>query len=261
MRLDLACSAQGSDSRQQSKSARAAGLAGWRIDVGGAPVLLTAAARPSSKICGHSPATVWKPCTATDKASSASVSTCSGESALNGLPVRPAHPPLRSWTTTHPDGTGALKKRCAVHRQVPRRVEHQGSSGCRGCSNGRNVQPVSRAGTRCSRGQEVAAKPGSDSPSHALVDGPRLRRQRDAPTGTGLGLHPRGAATEDAHRAMGIRPRDVQAPQRSRAPVPTREQSGSKCHHSLCAPDACATCNSVTAQGAELGIFFQVIHS
>lgn len=39
----------------------------------------------------------------------------------------------------HPDGTGALKKRTAVHRQIPRRLEHQGSSGCRGCSNGRNV--------------------------------------------------------------------------------------------------------------------------
>jgi len=39
----------------------------------------------------------------------------------------------------HPDGTGALKKRSAIHRQVPRGMEHQGSSGCRGCSNGRNV--------------------------------------------------------------------------------------------------------------------------
>src|SRR5678815_1815055 len=27
----------------------------------------------------------------------------------------------------HPDGTGALKKRPASHRQVPRRMEHQGS--------------------------------------------------------------------------------------------------------------------------------------
>src|SRR5271156_3608746 len=26
----------------------------------------------------------------------------------------------------HPDGTGALKKRTTVHRQVPRRIEHQG---------------------------------------------------------------------------------------------------------------------------------------
>src|SRR5580658_5537440 len=35
----------------------------------------------------------------------------------------------------HPDGTGALKKRAAIHRQVPRRMEHQNSYGCRGCSN------------------------------------------------------------------------------------------------------------------------------
>ena len=45
----------------------------------------------------------------------------------------------------HPDGTGALKKRPAGHRQVPRRMEHQDSYGCRGCSNGRNVQPFAWA--------------------------------------------------------------------------------------------------------------------
>ena len=35
----------------------------------------------------------------------------------------------------HPDGTGALKKRTPVHRQVPGRLDHQDSYGCRGCSN------------------------------------------------------------------------------------------------------------------------------
>ena len=40
----------------------------------------------------------------------------------------------------HPDGTGALKKRAAIHRQVPRRMEHQNSYGCRGCSNGHNLR-------------------------------------------------------------------------------------------------------------------------
>src|SRR5690606_30276512 len=33
----------------------------------------------------------------------------------------------------HPDGTGALKKRPASHRQVPRRMDNQDSYGCRGC--------------------------------------------------------------------------------------------------------------------------------
>ena len=33
----------------------------------------------------------------------------------------------------HPDGTGALKKRTPVHRQVPRRLDYQDSYGCRGC--------------------------------------------------------------------------------------------------------------------------------
>ena len=35
----------------------------------------------------------------------------------------------------HPDGTGALKKRTAGHRKVPRRMDHQDSYGCRRCSN------------------------------------------------------------------------------------------------------------------------------
>ena len=48
----------------------------------------------------------------------------------------------------HPDGTGALKKRSTSHRQVPWRMEHQDSSGCRGCSNGRNVQPVAWSSAR-----------------------------------------------------------------------------------------------------------------
>jgi hypothetical protein len=34
---------------------------------------------------------------------------------------------------------GAFKKRTAGHRQVPRRMEHRHSSGCRGCSNGHNL--------------------------------------------------------------------------------------------------------------------------
>ena len=43
----------------------------------------------------------------------------------------------------HPDGTGALKKRSAGDRQIPRRMEHQDSSGCRKCSNGDNaLSPV-----------------------------------------------------------------------------------------------------------------------
>lgn len=31
----------------------------------------------------------------------------------------------------HPDGTGALKKRTASHRQIPRRMDYQDSSSCR----------------------------------------------------------------------------------------------------------------------------------
>ena len=48
----------------------------------------------------------------------------------------------------HPDGTGALKKRPTSHRQVQRRMEHQDSYGCRGCSNGRDVLPFAWSSTR-----------------------------------------------------------------------------------------------------------------
>lgn len=48
----------------------------------------------------------------------------------------------------HPDGTGALKKRSASDRQVPRRMDHQGSSGCRECSNGDNLCAVTRPSAR-----------------------------------------------------------------------------------------------------------------
>jgi transposase len=42
----------------------------------------------------------------------------------------------------HPDGTGALKKRPSIHRQIARGMEHQDSYGCRGCSNGHNLRLV-----------------------------------------------------------------------------------------------------------------------
>jgi transposase len=43
----------------------------------------------------------------------------------------------------HPDGTGALKKRTAGHRQISRRMDHQDSYGCRGCSDRNNVRALS----------------------------------------------------------------------------------------------------------------------
>lgn len=39
----------------------------------------------------------------------------------------------------HPDGTGALKKRPAGHRQISRWMEHQDSYGCRRCSDSHHV--------------------------------------------------------------------------------------------------------------------------
>ena len=49
----------------------------------------------------------------------------------------------------HPDGTGALKKWPASDWKVPRRMEHQDSYGCRGCSHRHSLCAVSRRRPRC----------------------------------------------------------------------------------------------------------------
>ena len=49
----------------------------------------------------------------------------------------------------HPDGTGALKKRPASHREISRRLDNQDSYGCRGCSNGNNLRAVAGTSARC----------------------------------------------------------------------------------------------------------------
>jgi transposase len=43
----------------------------------------------------------------------------------------------------HPDGTGALKKRTPVHRQISRGMDHKDSYGCRGCSDRYNLRALS----------------------------------------------------------------------------------------------------------------------
>ena len=48
----------------------------------------------------------------------------------------------------HPDGTGALKRRPPIHRPIPRRLDHQDSYGCRGCSNRHHVLALAGTGPR-----------------------------------------------------------------------------------------------------------------
>ena len=58
----------------------------------------------------------------------------------------------------HPDGTAALKKRAASHRQVPGRMEHQDSSGGRKCSLCVEFFLVSWLGGRCPGGARTIAR-------------------------------------------------------------------------------------------------------
>ena len=77
----------------------------------------------------------------------------------------------------HPDGTGALKKGASIYRQVPWRLDHQDSYGCRGCSNSHNVLPLPRTGPR-RPGRAQAAYPSWPAAREpVLANGPRIRGQ------------------------------------------------------------------------------------
>ena len=71
----------------------------------------------------------------------------------------------------HPDVTGALKKRTTGHRQEPGRMEHQGASGCRECSNGHSLRPVAGTCTRCARGARLVVGAAEDAGRPADADG------------------------------------------------------------------------------------------
>ena len=77
----------------------------------------------------------------------------------------------------HPDGTGALKKRTTGHWKIPRRMEHQDSYGCRGCSNGHSVCVVSRPRPRCAARAGLTGRGGACGRGPSDADGARLRRQ------------------------------------------------------------------------------------
>jgi transposase len=74
----------------------------------------------------------------------------------------------------HPDGTGALKKRTPGHWQVARRMEHQGSSGCRECSNGHNLRAVPRQRPRRARRTRSADRAWLHAGRPANADGSGL---------------------------------------------------------------------------------------
>jgi len=48
----------------------------------------------------------------------------------------------------HPDGTGAEKKRSAVHRTLARGMDHRNSYGSRGCPAGSDLLALSRSASR-----------------------------------------------------------------------------------------------------------------
>ena len=83
----------------------------------------------------------------------------------------------------HPDGTGAEKKRPASHRQVPWRLDHKDSFGCRRCSNGPRFLPLARPGARRARGPQALERHGGAARQPSAGDGSRIRGRRHAPVG------------------------------------------------------------------------------
>jgi len=77
----------------------------------------------------------------------------------------------------HPDGTGALKKRPTGHWKIPRRMEHQDSYGCRGCSNVHSFRAVSRQRPRRAAREGFAGRTGTHAGGPPDPDGSGLRRR------------------------------------------------------------------------------------
>ncbi len=104
----------------------------------------------------------------------------------------------------HPDGTGALKKTDHKPSASRGRMEHQGSSGCRECSNGDNLRVVARQRSRCTRRTRPVDRTWSHAGGLADADGSRLRGRRDQAAAAQPGHDPGGSAQVKPHRAMGV---------------------------------------------------------
>ena len=95
----------------------------------------------------------------------------------------------------HPDGTGALKKRPAGHRQVAWRLDYQDSYGCRRCSNRDNVLALARPQPRRA-GRTGTATHVEAGTFHSVHDhGPGVRGGRNTVIGVGAGVYA-GRATQ-----------------------------------------------------------------
>jgi hypothetical protein len=73
----------------------------------------------------------------------------------------------------HPDAAGALKKTDRRPSENPRRLDNQDSYGCRECSNGHKLRPVSRAVLRFGSGTAAAGRHRTAAEAAASDHGPR----------------------------------------------------------------------------------------
>jgi transposase len=119
----------------------------------------------------------------------------------------------------HSDGSEALNKRTASHREIARGMEHKDSSGCRECSNGNNLLLVARRSARRSGGPATAAGVRSAAGRSSVGHGPGLRKRRNSAIGAEV-EHDSGGSTQiEPARTPGLRSRTLQETQAGRAMI------------------------------------------
>ncbi len=103
----------------------------------------------------------------------------------------------------HPDGTGAEKKRPASHRKVVWRLDHQNSSGFRGCPDGHRLLALPGSGARRAAGPKAPERNGGAAVRQPDAgDGPRVRGRQNSPAGLGPGLRAGRSAEEQPRRTL-----------------------------------------------------------
>ena len=103
------------------------------------------------------------------------------------------------------------KKRPAVHRALTRGVEHQNSSGCRGCSKSGDPLPLARTTPRRARRTAASTDAAPTRRTGLSHHGPCIRRRRNTPVGLRSGLYTRGAPQEDTAATPGASTRNSTA--------------------------------------------------
>jgi hypothetical protein len=99
-------------------------------------------------------------------------------------------------------------------------MDHQDSSGCRGCSNGHKLCSLAGPSLRHGRGPRTSGRHRTAARTLASPHGPRLRGQPDSPTGSGVWLPSGGSTPKQSSAVQAVRPSPIPQAQRDREALP-----------------------------------------